>query len=203
MSAPQPPAPPVLRRRGYAPAKREPPVAPRTKPTPKLSDLDIQIAHSPKLTLAASRYSSPKYNVETRLRCGTVISNTVDSWARHSPFGENTYKPLVFGGTFPIDVPASPPDRPDNRALPDSTSENRESLKKHVERSIDSFEAIVAKRGKSLADRRRAFSKREIKTFDIDEPVQVAHPAGVPYADTRYAVSDPKTFNIDEPVSYL
>lgn len=63
-----------------------------------------------------------KYERKTPLRKHDIISNTVDAWAksnsksmftniRDSIFGGGpnkvTYKPLVFGGTYPIDVPTN------------------------------------------------------------------------------------------------
>ncbi|XP_063372560.1 uncharacterized protein LOC134660708 [Cydia amplana] len=179
-----------------------------------LSDLDIQIAHSPQLGVSANEPTkSQMFEANRRGRYGKVISNTVDTWARQTVhIRDGTYKPLIFGGTYPIEVPASPPEekeKPVKKTVPvaevkatmDQATHRRE-LKKTIERSLDRFEAILAKR--DPASKRQAFSKRVVNTFDIDEPVNVGETRDVlKDKDARYYVSGPKTFNIDEPVAFI
>ncbi|XP_063393009.1 uncharacterized protein LOC134678385 isoform X2 [Cydia fagiglandana] len=179
-----------------------------------LSDLDIQIAHSPQLGVSANEPTkSQMFEANRRGRYGKVISNTVDTWARQTiHVRDGTYKPLIFGGTYPIEVPASPPEekeKPLKKTVPvaevkatmDQATHRRE-LKKTIERSLDRFEAILAKRDPT--NKRQAFSKRVVNTFDIDEPVNVGETRDVlKDKDARYYVSGPKTFNIDEPVAFI
>lgn len=186
-------------------------------PKKPLSDLDIQIAHSPQFGAPALEPTkSQMFETTRRGRYGKVIGNTVDSWARQTVHvRDGTYKPLIFGGTYPIEVPASPPEEKtalekvtekvipvaEVKATIDQAAHRRE-LKKTIERSLDRFEAILAKR--DTAGKRQAFSKRVVNTFDIDEPVNLSETKDLPRdKDARYYVSGPKTFNIDEPVTFI
>lgn len=156
-------------------------------------------------------------------RYGKVISNTVETWARRSGAAhlrDGSYKPLVFGGTYPIDAPASPPEPPPAATArpapapapppppPLDPQAHRRELRRTIERSLDKFEAMLARRGPAPArdDRRAAFSRRVVETFDIDEPMNLADPPvnSLPREkDAKYYVTGPKTFDIDEPVSFI
>lgn len=165
-----------------------------------LSDLDIQIAHSPAPPAPrAARAPAPPAPAPGRLIC-----NTVDSWARRSHARDGGYKPLVFGGTYPIDEPASPRDsfRPPPAPLGDA---HRRELRRTIERSLDEFEAILARRDAARDGRRRAFGRRTVETFDIDEPMGADSPPPVDATrgpDAKYYVAGPTTFDIDEPLPY-
>lgn len=149
--------PPALRRRAAPPAPKalEAPAAPARArprpppPRPRLSDLDIQIAHGSECGAAAARPPGPPGGG----RYGRVIPDTVDSWARRTVLvRDGAFKPLVFGGTYPIEVPASPEERParppvaEVRATVDRAA-NRRELRRTIERSLDRFDAILARRG--------------------------------------------------------
>lgn len=129
------------------------------------------------------------------------------------------YKPLVFGGTYPIEVPTSPEgvakplegtaesslgvkeaqavlnkEPKEVRTILDAEEHKRE-LRRTIERSLDKFEAILSRRGALPAPPAAA-----LHTFDIDAPLDFAPaPDPLPRTDAAYYVSGPKTFNIDEP----
>lgn len=180
------------RRADVAFAERAPAPRPRASSAEArapLSDLDVQIAHGPAPGGPAYGRAPP---------AGRLICNTVDSWARRAVVREGAYKPLVFGGTYPIDEPASPPDEraSASRRAPLDDEEHRRRLRRTVERSLDKFEAILA--------RRRAAEARPVDTFDVDEPVARGAPLPViRERDAKYYVAGPKTFDIDEPVSFI
>lgn len=166
----------------------------------------MQLAHSPRARAAsrptpAPAPTQPLYTVERPGRYGKVISHTVERWARtNSPARPRDYKPLVFRGTFPIDEPASPPaPAPATAPAPAPPRDplaHRRELRRTIERSLDKFEAMLARRNPA-ANRR---------TFDIDRPIDLAEPCPDPLPkdrDARYYVSGPKTFDIDEPVSFM
>lgn len=152
------PTPPTLRRR--LPAPRAPPAPPPARAPPRLSDLDIQIAHR-----AAARPSEPP-RPPRAARYGRVIPDTVESWARRAVVvRDGAFKPLVFGGTYPIEVPEGRPARPpvaEVRATVARAADRRE-LRRTVERSLDRFDAILARRG--------------APTFAVDAPVPARGPA--------------------------
>ncbi|KAJ2946784.1 hypothetical protein O0L34_g12847 [Tuta absoluta] len=226
--APQPPQPPATRLRTISRSSADSSGSERARRPVShrpISDLDIQIAHSPQLGMPAP--PAPLIPPARRnKRCGSVIGNTVDSWARSTVHvRDGTYKPLVFGGTYPIEVPASPPEvqrplgvKPQSQVAavkPRQLTEvqttldpktHRQELRKTIERSLDRFEAILARREMSKDARRQAFSKRVVNTFDIDEPMTSTDPpkeSTLKEKDAKYYVSGPKTFNIDEPVSFI
>ncbi|XP_072935407.1 uncharacterized protein Sec16 isoform X5 [Epargyreus clarus] len=170
----EPERPPLRRRRPAAapqpaarpPAARPPAVArpPRSRASSLASEPDEERPPAPR----------------PRPRCGALLAGTVDAWAlRGAPGGR--YKPLVFGGTYPIDEPLGAPAGP----------AARRRLRETVERSLDRFERLLARR------------RPAVPTFAIDEP---AEPTRVPASamlrerDAKYYVAGPKTFDIDEPV---
>ncbi|XP_037300127.1 uncharacterized protein LOC115454457 isoform X3 [Manduca sexta] len=178
----------------------------------QLSDLDIQIAHSPQLGTPA-RPDKPKtmYSTE-KTPYGRVISHTVDSWARQTVHvKDGVYKPLIFGGTYPIEVPASPPEQPVNtiphvdvKSTLDPETHRRE-LRKTIEKSLDKFEEMMSKRSLSTDARRKAFGKRTVQTFDIDAPAELValERRARRDPDHKCYMSGPTTFDIDEPVSFI
>ncbi|KAI5637370.1 sec23-binding domain of sec16 domain-containing protein [Phthorimaea operculella] len=226
-----PPQPPVQRLRSISRSSADSSGSERARrpvssssPRPPISDLDIQIAHSPQLGMPTPAGPLIPPAPRRNKRCGSLIGNTVDSWARSTvTVRDGTYKPLVFGGTYPIEVPASPPEvqrplgvKPPSQVAavkPRQLTEvhatldpktHRQELRKTIERSLDRFEAILARREMSKDARRQAFSKRVVNTFDIDEPMTSTDPpkeSMLKEKDAKYYVSGPKTFNIDEPAS--
>ncbi|GBP78865.1 Protein transport protein Sec16A [Eumeta japonica] len=189
-----------------------------------LSDLDIQLAHRP-CPLGPDPPPLPdspgrQYVTHRPLhpdRCGTLISNTVDVWARThtaSPVAvasTDPYKPIVFGGTYPIEVPASPLDAGPQPSPPPThrhvkpiidKEAHRRHLRKTIEQSLDKFEAIMARRshggGKNVDVRREnGEATRHVYTFNIDEPVAAQKLA------QAAAAAAPHTFDIDEPLGYF
>lgn len=150
----------------------------------------------------------PAEKTESNRRYGRVISNTVDTWARQADPDHSDYKPLIFGGTYPIEVPTSPAQeaKPTAHVKPDFNSDaHRRELRKTIEQSLDKFEALMAKREMDKETRRKIFSKRTVETFDIDEPMDPNDPplALVKKKDVKYYMSGPKTFDIDAPVSFI
>lgn len=199
---------PALRRRVHpkpeasATAAFTAPTRPPRRPLPSrpapLSDLDVQLAHAPSPVPRAAPPATGRARPG-----GCLISATVDTWARSTVHvRDGTFKPLVFGGTYPIDEPASPPSAGLQPAL--TGEAHRRELRKTIERSLDKFEAILARREACVGARRRG-APRPL-TFDIDEPMGpgAPPPEAMPRdRDAKYYVAGPKTFNIDEPVSYM
>lgn len=169
-----------------------PPRAASLEPEPPLSDLDVHVTHSPRdrEDVAPSTPSPLPARPANRL-----IYDTVDSWARRARTRDH-YRPLVFGGTYPIDVPT---------AVLDGEAHKRE-LRRTIEQSLDKFEAILARRDADMRVRKRITANRTAHTYDIDEPMGAGDPppdTARNERDTKYYVSGPKTFNIDEPVSFI
>lgn len=200
---------PALRRRvhpkrdaGAAPAFTGPSRARVTTPrsalsvrSAPLSDLDVQLAHGARAGAGAA--GARGRAGPGPARGGRLISATVDTWARSTLLvRDGRFKPLVFGGTYPIDEPASPPPTPaaDAFRAPTLAGEaHRRELRKTIERSLDKFEAILARR-----------TAPRPHTFDIDEPFGPGSPppeAMPRERDAKYYVAGPETFDIDEPVT--
>lgn len=205
-----------------------------------VSDLDIQLANSNPFSfdLQTPEESSDakRYNHYTKRRGRKdLISNTVDMWAHQSSLDESSslnkslsesaYRPLIFGGTFPIDAPASPPDaklidfstqNTPKMKKEESISSERSSisssadslnhkklLRKTIEKSLDNFEKALAKKQNEMQSKKKYFSNKNItKTFNIDEPftsedIQKEIP-GTKECKSKNNFST-KTFAIDEP----
>ncbi|KPI91127.1 hypothetical protein RR46_14631 [Papilio xuthus] len=123
---------------------------------------------------------------------------------------DGAFKPLVFGGTYPIDEPATPMYKEDRVAILGEEgvgageAERRRELRATVERSLERFEAMLAQR----EGRRRRAARGPVRTFDIDEPVELweagtgAGPAA-PRDHAHYYVAGPSTYDIDEPTSFI
>lgn len=201
-----------------------------------ISDLDIQLANPHfdfDKTLDPGGESERFNHYVRRKGRKDLISNTVDMWARQSSLDENStltkshpenaFKPLIFGGTFPIDSPASPPQnnnqtpsiivsKEDLNSTDNSSVSSMDTqhalLKQTIEKSLDNFEKALAKRQRDLEIQRREFSAKKItKTFNIDEPITFKQTFGdnlEPKMGQRIkvkrTVAVPKTFSIDEPV---
>lgn len=163
-------------------------------PSPrKISDLDIQLAHghggAPAFDRPVGSAPPPPAQRSARdVRLGTLIGNTVESWSRRDVTQHrDPFKPLVFGGTYPIDVPATPEDRPARAPSSLEPEAHRRELRRTIEASLDRFEAMLATRGP--------------RSFDVDAPESAAAAHCARRAlDTKYYVAGPKTFDIDEPV---
>lgn len=191
------PRAPALPAVAEAESPRRKPTAPPTPPLP-LSDLDVHVAHG--VSLAAAPPPAPASPRPPRLvrpaRCGTLVSSTVDAWARAGPpDSPRAYRPLVFGGTYPIDEPATP-------AAPaaESDAARRLRLRRTIERSLDRFEAILARRGPAAPGTAPA----EPRTFELDAPEELVRPYSPPREPhATYYVAGPSTFAVDEPVPPL
>lgn len=201
-----------------------------------MSDLDIQLANADPAGFDLKTPEEPndakRFNHYAKRRGRKdLISNTVDMWAHQSSLDESSsmkslseslYKPLIFGGTFPIDGPASPPEQPrkseqfykeDTSTGENSVSSSMDSLnhkkllRKTIERSLDNFEKALAKKHSEMeSTKKKHFSNKNIvKTFDIDEPVlfedirkSVVNDAKARRPNKDHNVT--RTFAIDEPI---
>lgn len=106
---------------------------------------------------------------------GDVVGKTVEQWARAAASRRAT-RPIVFGGTFPIDEPESV------------------RLRATVERSVQRFETLLARRSPPVEC---------VRTFAIDEPLCWGGADPLPRdPDARYYVAGPETFDVDEPAPY-
>ncbi|CAK1547981.1 unnamed protein product [Leptosia nina] len=107
------------------------------------------------------------------------------------------FRPLVFGGTYPIDEPCDPPTSEEDDAAaegPDETERLRDTMR--------IFETMLARRANMYRRGYRRGGARSPQTFDIDEPLDPTDTPSQAYfreRDARYYVAGPKTFDIDEP----
>ncbi|CAG9575325.1 unnamed protein product [Danaus chrysippus] len=121
-----------------------------------------------------------------RPRLGAVVGHTVENWARRAA-RERSTRPLVFGGTYPID-------EPEDCAPSYQQVEHRRRLRDTVERSVRRFEAALASRGGG---------RGLVRTFDIDEPLGPREERPPQDPDSRVYLAGPQTYDIDEPVMYM
>ncbi|XP_032524345.2 uncharacterized protein LOC116775225 isoform X5 [Danaus plexippus] len=165
----------LRRRRRPEPAPKE-----RNEPLPLEDDEGTSPAHVAELLRRAA------VPARWRPRLGAVVGDTVENWARRAA-RERSTRPLVFGGTYPID-------EPEDSAPSFHQVERRRRLRDTVERSVRRFEAALASRagGRSL-----------VRTFDIDEPLGPREERPVPDPDSRVYLAGPQTYDIDEPVTFM
>lgn len=165
----------LRRRRRPEPAPQE-----RNEPLPLEDDEGTSPAHVAELLRRAA------VPARWRPRLGAVVGDTVENWARRAA-RERSTRPLVFGGTYPID-------EPEDSAPSFHQVERRRRLRDTVERSVRRFEAALASRagGRSL-----------VRTFDIDEPLGPREERPAPDPDSRVYLAGPQTYDIDEPVTFM